>query len=356
MAFDLRARLSLDSKPFDSTLKAAEGRASTAFSSIGQKVAGIFTAGLFVNEARKAVEFASKIHDLSEATGLSAERLQEMDFAAQQTGTTLEAMIKAFRKLAAAREAALKDPTGKESQSFAHFGINQETLRGNADPAILFSKLGEAVQKTNIDLNSTPQILDLIGERNQGVITVMKEGFGDLAQQARDFGLVLENDVIDNLEAVGDAADRNAKKITGIFAKSLNFIVDKIEAIGAGLGSIWGNVGEGKTMGAAFAEGVVEHYREQEQETIARAEARAKRRVGGEEIGPAAEVKKKEAVAREIRADAGTLRPIVNDSLAAIGGFTRNAANDPTNLLRESLDVQRRTLDVLREIERAGFI
>jgi hypothetical protein len=204
MGFDLSlmARLGMDSTGFDRTLAAAEGKATKTFSSIGSKLAAVFSVGAITVQARKAIDFASRITDLSEALGVSAVRLQDMDFAARQSGASLDDMATAMRKLGEARAKALNDPGGKEAKAFEAFGIDLAFLKANTDPAELFARMSDAVQDTNINLDTMPQILDLIGERNQGVIAVMAAGLRDAEAAAHDLGQDLDDDVRESLDAL----------------------------------------------------------------------------------------------------------------------------------------------------------
>src|SRR5687767_8013325 len=106
--FDLFARLGLNSTGFDRGLAAAELRAGKFASGIGAKLAGVFSVAAVTALARKTIDFASNINDMSSALGVSAERLQELDHAAKLNGTSLETMVTAMRKLAEARKKAIE--------------------------------------------------------------------------------------------------------------------------------------------------------------------------------------------------------------------------------------------------------
>src|SRR5688572_13637538 len=95
------AKAKAEVKDFDDLLKGAGGSIGSAFAGpIGVATAGVaafgaagVTAGVALfNLTKTAADYGSAIFDASKKTGLHAESLSAMDFAARQSGTSLEAI------------------------------------------------------------------------------------------------------------------------------------------------------------------------------------------------------------------------------------------------------------------------
>jgi hypothetical protein len=366
---NLIAKLGLNSSGFDEGLSKAEHKASQFGRSLGSRLAGFIGVAAVGAQARATIEYAGRINDLSTAAGVSAEALQEMDYAAKQNGASIEDMVKAMRNLAGARDAALKDPGGKEAQSFKSFGIGQDFLKSTTDPAALFRKLSDAVKGTAVDLNSLPEILDLIGSKNQALIPLMQAGFSEAAEEARKLGLVIENDVIGELDELGDSIDRNMSRFNAAVAKAIGWFSKGTAGIGHMMGFAMERFNETSTPGLlgwtpyglirkaiAGGKGVWEGAMDLATSELANEESpaqRAKRIVETPEIRAVREAaqppewKEPEAIRR------GAGGPENLDSLAAIGGFT---AQGETMVIQTAIrDATVRTARAVEAIEREGL-
>ena len=122
MSEAVRARMELDATGFQQGLAKA-GASLNAFAtgqlgSIKGMLAGAFTVGAIGRLATDAISLGGKFDDLSKRTGISAEELQRLDYAAQQNGSSIEAMVGGLQKLAVARQKALADPGGEAAAAF----------------------------------------------------------------------------------------------------------------------------------------------------------------------------------------------------------------------------------------------
>lgn len=227
MGLDLTAKLGMNSSGFDAGIRNAEYKITQfgkgAFAGVRSLFAGLFSVGAITDLAKRGIEYASSISDISKSTGVGVEKLQEFAHAATMSGATLEQMTIALRKLGEARAKALADPTGDEALAFKTFGIDEAFLRTTRDPSVLFEKLGVAVKATNVDLNSMPAIFTLIGERNSAVIGVMKSDLAAAAEEAHRLGLVISEDLVEKVDALGDSWDRQSGRLKVFSAQALGW-------------------------------------------------------------------------------------------------------------------------------------
>lgn len=132
-------RLLVDDKEFAKGLEAGLQKLDSFGKSaikLGSQVAGIgaaITTPLLGSVAVFA-QVGSALNDLSERTGVPVEKLSELKFAAEQSGTSLESVERALRFMAKTGQdvrtfdqvvktiAAIKDPTERARQAIEHFG------------------------------------------------------------------------------------------------------------------------------------------------------------------------------------------------------------------------------------------
>jgi len=237
MGFDIKGSLSLDGSAFDAGLTRAGAKADKFAARAGFAVKAAFAGAMLavpaiaVQQSKAALDYAGTIADLSAATGAGAGNLQKFDYALALTGASLEDGAKAMRMLALARDEALKNPEGDKAQAFANFGIDAATLKNTTDPSELMLKLGDAVKGTNLDLNSMPKILELIGSKSLAVLPALVAGLREMGEVAQAAGAVMSDETIAKLDAAGDAMTRLGKIVRSNFGGALASATDLLESL-----------------------------------------------------------------------------------------------------------------------------
>ena len=105
--FSLLAKLGLDGTAFETGLKRSQSMAKGIGREISGSLAGMFAVDKIAEFGMKAIETAGKLNDLSTRLGVSVEFLQEMQYAAEQSGASLEDVAGAVEKISIARMKAL---------------------------------------------------------------------------------------------------------------------------------------------------------------------------------------------------------------------------------------------------------
>ena len=178
-----------------STLKAVKVGAAAAVAAVTALAGGVVA---FVSSVAESEDAAGKFAD---SIGVSYEALQELEFAAQRSGNSIEDMRMVLGKLATELVDA---KTGKTNEALARLGLSALDATGKLKPADQmladisgkFETLGKAEQ-VNLakSLGIKPQMVKLL---QQGA-----EGLAALRQAARETGAVLPE------EAKKRAADYN---------------------------------------------------------------------------------------------------------------------------------------------------
>jgi len=182
-----------------STLKTIE--LSRVFISAIQSVAGSFTS--FVAGAASAV---ASVDDLSKRTGVSTQTLQSYQFAAEQSGVSVEAFGKGIQKLGINLGEA---QTGNKSaiKSFADLGLSIRDL-AQLSPEQAFEKVAAAISQLPNPAQQAAAAVSLFGKSGAELAPLFAEGAGFLAEmrtQAEGLGLVLGDTQVQNLAQLDDS-------------------------------------------------------------------------------------------------------------------------------------------------------
>jgi len=246
-----------------STLKTIE--LSRVFISAVQSVAGSFTS--FVAGAASAV---ASVDDLSKRTGVSAQTLQAYQFAAEQSGVSVETFGKGIQKLGINLGEA---QTGNKSaiKSFADLGLSVEEL-ARLSPEQAFEKVAAAISQLPNPAQQAAAAVSLFGKSGAELVPVFQEGAGFLAEmrkQAEGLGLVLGQTQVANLaqlddsfSALGATVQAFKQRVTAELATALieasrsaaEFIaaIDVKEVAKAAEGAIASLADAGRALGETF--------------------------------------------------------------------------------------------------------
>ena len=201
--FSLLAKLGLDSSSFESGAKRAESISKKFGKEMTGALATAFSVEKVVQFGLEAVSAAGKLSDLSDRVGVSAGFLQEMQFAAEQTGASLEDVTASIEKLSVARAQALAGSETKMN-AFKLLGISADDLK-TLRSEDLFTKIGDTIKNAPNPQNLLAPFREIAGKGAGALIPAMIEGLQDTAQKARELGLVMNDNVVASLD---DAADR----------------------------------------------------------------------------------------------------------------------------------------------------
>ena len=224
MAFeDIILRMGMDATAFNRGLQAAKVQAKSFNSALGSVGMAVSAAGLAAMAA-KAVEFGSKISDLSTRLGISTDALQEFDFAAKMSGSSLDEFVGGLQKLAKAQADALG---GNEEtiNSFAALGVSVEDLKTKRIEDI-FKQIGRSVRDASDVQLVMADAMKVLGKASGPILAAMRNDLEAAAEEARRLGLIIGGDVIAKLDALGDSADTLGKRLVNAFAEPLVFLAE----------------------------------------------------------------------------------------------------------------------------------
>ena len=174
----------------------AAAAAATAFS--GALLASTVATGRQGDEAAKA----------GARVGVTAEEMQELGFAAEQTGARLIDVETAFRRQARAAADAAKG-TGRAAETYADLEIKVKDASGRfKEPLDLFLETADVMRGLASETEKSAIANDLFGRGGAKILPLINagaEGINNLRQQAQDLGFVLDNEAA---KAAEDFVDR----------------------------------------------------------------------------------------------------------------------------------------------------
>ena len=235
-AEDIIIRMGMDATAFNRGLQSAKVQAKGLNSALGGMGMAVGAAGLAAMAA-KTVEYGGKISDLSTRLGVSTDGLQEFDFAARQNGSSLEEFAGGLQKVGNARSAALG---GNEEMlnSFAALGVSVEDLKTKRIEDI-FKQIGRSVRDASDVQLVMADAMKVLGKASGPILAAMRNDLEAAAEEAKRLGLIIGEDTIAKLDALGDQADVTGKRLMGAFAPFISFIGEGINTMLDGFQSVW---------------------------------------------------------------------------------------------------------------------
>lgn len=241
-------------------------------------------------------------------------------------GASLEDVASAIEKLSIARAKALAGDKAS-IESFSQMGVSMDTVKKGAED--IFLATGKPFFKGVDPQKLIGPFRELAGKGTGALIPAMTDGLENAAQQARNLGLVMSNEVVASLDDFNDRVDIMKKGLeTGIgslIAKIGDPLLRELEALGAGLQGLFGAM-----LNPGRAGFQIDHWFEQFSQS---------RRTALDEMDAEAESKREERKKRdELRAKSRIMEQqgpfkmeavsaSTGDQLARTGGFTAFQTN-----------------------------
>ena len=160
---------------------------------------------------KDSAAYADNILTLSTNTGIAAETLQEYQYMAELTDTSLETITGSMAKLIRNMQNA-KNGTGNAAAAFAAMGVSVTDANGELrDNEEVFTEVIDKLGKMSNETQRDAYAMDIFGKSAQdlnSLIAVGKDGIAAFAKEAHDMGYVLDEETLSSLVAVDDALVR----------------------------------------------------------------------------------------------------------------------------------------------------
>lgn len=223
---------------------AALGGAAAAAGALGGAVKEV--GGALVDATVSAGDYADEIHTLEQKTGITAERLQEMNYVSGLIDVSTETMTGSMTKLeksmgsAADKIFALETTQAELNRALNDGEISadeyeQKMSEAAEKNATAYDQLGISIYDANHNLRDSEEVfwevIDALGQMDDGterdllamellgksakelnpLIEAGSETFNQLAQEAHDAGFVMDGETLDAFQNFDDQMERLSK-------------------------------------------------------------------------------------------------------------------------------------------------
>lgn len=225
----------------------ALGRVVNASSSFGKALAGIgkWVAGVAASAglgaagiaalAKSYADATGAIGDLAQRTGASRERIQELGYAAQLSGSSAETLAGALQKMNLAVGAA----TGgsKElKEMFAGLQINLKNSNGTLKTTDeLFDLFVNRISRIKNPTLQAQAAVKIFGKSATELLPLLRsgnKGIQEMADEARRLGVVIEDSAVQQGEEFGDVLDKISYAFKGVVNTVAGAVIPVLSKLG----------------------------------------------------------------------------------------------------------------------------
>lgn len=178
---------------------------------------GAIGLGVAVVQFRNLAKEADRIGKLATQTGLTAEAVQELGFAAEQSGSDVESLNTSIVKMQRNIQQA-EDGLSTYTRAFQRIGIDVEELRG-LRPDEQFTRIAQALSQLDSEVVRNASAMDILGRSAQNLLPLIAQGeagINELREQLRATGSVLSQDAVDDAQRFNDAMNLLTRQLTAV--------------------------------------------------------------------------------------------------------------------------------------------
>jgi len=212
------------------------------FAKVGLGIAGAAAAvgGAVAFATKRFLDLSDGLVTMADKSGTTVEWLQKTKYAAEQSGTTLEAVVASTGKL----QKALAEGSRDTVEAVNALGLSFQDLR-NSSPDEQMDKVLAAISKVADPTERTALAVKLLGRSGADLIP-LAGNFEELKQKAEELGLVMSEKDVRAAEALGDSIDSLFAALGGLVnnvvavitsSQSLHVLIEGLTNIFASLSS-----------------------------------------------------------------------------------------------------------------------
>jgi len=245
---------------------------SQAWAALGMQVKAFLpalSAGIVIAETRRVISELDQIGKKADSIGLTTDALQILRVNAEEAGVSVESldnsMMQFSKRLGEARQG-----TGTARVALEELGLSADQLVSMPlDEAL--RTVADAMNEVELQTDRTAYATQLFGRQGVGMLNLLREGsegMERMAQNARDLGIVIDEDLIRNAEAAENQLGLMSRVIDANLSKSLINLAPLLVASSEGIAKLTGYVATFLgTMKAAEAESATNILQKRIEET-----------------------------------------------------------------------------------------
>ena len=215
MGEEMKGKVGLDISAFQAAITKAKSMALQFGTAVGKvsKLSGFAGAaasaisiGAVTSGISSLLEKADGIDALAKRFDLTAEAVQAIQYAADQSGASADSMFVALKKINVAQQESLNG-NKETAAAFAGLGVTMDDLRSKNFEQ-LFYQIGNRVNGASLESVKLGDAIKVFGKTGDQVIGAMRDGFADIAKGAREAGVVIQNEAVAKLAEANDKLNK----------------------------------------------------------------------------------------------------------------------------------------------------
>jgi hypothetical protein len=236
------------------------GKLGTSMAMAGAKISaigGAIVSPIFASAAAFA-SVGSALNDMSKRTGVSAESLSVLQFAAEQTGTDIAGVEGAVKKM---QKAIFAAGSGSEeaAKALAMVGLTAQDLAGlSADEQM--GKIADGLMAIQDPGQRAAVAMQIFGKSGTSILPMLEGGSAGMAafaDEAKRLGLVMDSETAAKADALGDAIDSVKSSMKMAFIQVGSAVAPILTQLAQGLAIVAANVGKFISENQAFVVSVL---------------------------------------------------------------------------------------------------
>lgn len=180
--------------------------------------------------AKSATDVGSKLVDMSARTGIAVEQLSALGYAAEQSGTSLDALEGGVAKMQKALTAASKG--GKEAaKNFTALGLSVSELM-TLTPDEQFKRIATAIAAIENPAEKTAAAMAFFGKGGAELIPLLNEGadgIDAMIAKAQELGIVMSKEDAEAANTFGDTLDRLTALLGGMWNRIGSSVIPTLQ-------------------------------------------------------------------------------------------------------------------------------
>jgi len=199
------------------TLGSSVKNVGTNIAAVGAGITGLGAAILApIGAATKAfISAGDQLQKMAIRTGVGAEALSELGYAAEQSGTDLATLETALAKSQKAITQA-NDGSSAMADAFGRLGLNTRELAA-LSPDQQFQRISAAIAAVQDPTERAARAMEIFGRSGTKLLPLITSDMAALRTQAKQLGVTLTQDDADAAAKLGDAFDNVGKTIKAAF-------------------------------------------------------------------------------------------------------------------------------------------
>lgn len=209
---------------FDKLSKTGSALGKT-FKDLGVAAAGLGTA--FAAMVKGAIAGADRVDEMSKRLNISAENFSRLDYAAKQSGTSIEAFGASMRVIA--------QNVSTQSDVYQRLGVNIKDASGNfkTQEEILLSTI-KALQKLPAGTQKSALAMQALGRNSQQlneILNMTESEFSALMRRSDELGLTIDGKVADAAATLTDRLDDLRMTFSSALRRAITPMIPALEEI-----------------------------------------------------------------------------------------------------------------------------